>query len=304
MKKGKPLMDESASTGERLLTGYFDRFTIEHLHRYALVLEIAKGKRVLDIASGEGYGSNLLATVAKSVVGVDIDPIAVDHAQKKYQASNLTFQVGSTSAIPAAPGAFDLVVSFETLEHHDRHQEMYSEIKRVLRPNGVLLISTPNKRNFSDLTGHRNEFHVKELYLDEFIAINQSFFTNFVIFDQKLFLNSIVSQSNASTQLTIYSGNHAAVSKSDSCPAPTYHLCLASDSELPQLNTSIFDGTHVFESLETSLAEKSELVESLTKQLSSKTKVLSDLMNSPSYRIGKSVLTPFKKALAFIRRQQ
>lgn len=76
------LLDESTSTGERLLTGYFDRYSVEHLHRYALARQLAHGKDVLDIACGEGYGSNLLATIARTVTGVDIDSEIVHHAKR------------------------------------------------------------------------------------------------------------------------------------------------------------------------------------------------------------------------------
>jgi len=117
-------VDESNSTGERLLTGYFDRFTVEHLHRYALTRRLDHGKDVLDIASGEGYGSNLLASVANTVIGVDIDPMVVRHAKNKYSKNNLDFLTGSCSSIPLEPDSVDLVVSFETLEHHDQHEEM------------------------------------------------------------------------------------------------------------------------------------------------------------------------------------
>jgi 2-polyprenyl-3-methyl-5-hydroxy-6-metoxy-1,4-benzoquinol methylase len=60
------------------------------------------------------------------------------------------------------------VVSFETLEHHDKHDEMFLEIKRILRPGGLLLMSTPEKLFYTDLPNVQNEFHVKELYLEEF----------------------------------------------------------------------------------------------------------------------------------------
>ena len=69
-------------TGERYIPTLEGEIKYEHLHRYALSLELARGKSVLDLASGEGYGSALLAKVAQSVIGVDIDPDAVKYATK------------------------------------------------------------------------------------------------------------------------------------------------------------------------------------------------------------------------------
>src|SRR5215207_9384045 len=156
----RPLPD----TGERLHTDVCDNNTLEHLHRYGIALDFCRGRRVLDVASGEGYGSNLLASVAEGVKGVDISEDAVSHARLKYRRPNLEYLQGSADAIPLPDASIDTVVSFETIEHHDRHAEMLAEIKRVLRPNGVLVISSPDKLNYTDIPGVINPFHVKELY--------------------------------------------------------------------------------------------------------------------------------------------
>ena len=101
-------------TGERLTTSKTNEIAIHHLHRYAIAIDLAKGKDVLDIASGEGYGSNLLANTAKSVTGVDISESVIEFAKKKYTRNNLSFKVGSTSNIPLENDSVDLLVSFET----------------------------------------------------------------------------------------------------------------------------------------------------------------------------------------------
>src|SRR5690349_4921310 len=115
-------------TGERLETNIHSQVTAEHLHRYALAMEYVQDKTVLDIACGEGYGSNLLAQKAKSVVGVDIDKFIVSEAKNKYRKSNLSFLEGSA---PLDDQSIDVVVSFETLEHTSNHEQFLSEIKRV-----------------------------------------------------------------------------------------------------------------------------------------------------------------------------
>ena len=158
-------------TGERFLPTEAGNIALEHLHRYFQAREIAAGKVVLDIASGEGYGSAILAEAALSVTGVDISDEAVAHARRRYQRDNLQYLVGDCAQIPLPDASVDMVVSFETIEHHNRHEEMLREIKRVLREDGVLLISSPDKKYYSDELNYSNPYHVKELYRDEFEAL-------------------------------------------------------------------------------------------------------------------------------------
>jgi 2-polyprenyl-3-methyl-5-hydroxy-6-metoxy-1,4-benzoquinol methylase len=172
---GKRMANAPAPQLERLTTDLFTMSSVEHLHRYAIAADLCRGKDALDIASGEGYGSNLLAKVAKSVVGVDISSEVIKQASVKYARANLTFRDGAADAIPLGDSSVDVVVSFETLEHHDKHEGMLAEIKRVLRPDGIMIISTPDKLFYSDVTGYRNAYHVKELYLDEFKALIERF---------------------------------------------------------------------------------------------------------------------------------
>src|ERR1035438_3461036 len=108
-------------TGERLETHIYNYNTIEHLHRYAMATQLVTDKIVLDIASGEGYGSNLLSKFSKKVYGVDISAETIELASKKYLKNNLQFKVGSTSNIPIPDNTIDVVVSFETIEHHNQH---------------------------------------------------------------------------------------------------------------------------------------------------------------------------------------
>ena len=119
-------------TGERFTPECVREIWYEHWHRYAFALPLAAGKRVLDAACGEGYGSALLATRAASVLGADISDTAIDHARARYGAAvNLRFELADATALDALPTqSFDLIVSFETLAH-------VAEQGRLLEDSGV-----------------------------------------------------------------------------------------------------------------------------------------------------------------------
>lgn len=164
-------------TGERFVPTEHGVIRQEHLHRYAWCLPLVVGKDVLDVASGEGYGSAMLASKARSVRGVDISHDAVNHAAERYATlGNLQYLQGSAAAIPLADDSVDVVVSFETIEHLLEQDEMMAEIRRVLRPDGILVMSSPNKEVYSDQAGYHNDYHVKELYLNEFQALLEKYF--------------------------------------------------------------------------------------------------------------------------------
>ena len=163
-------------TGERYVPGVIGDIELEHLHRYYLARELALGKDVLDIACGEGYGSLLLAEVARSVVGVDASEEVIRYADERYQRSNVQFKHGACGHIPLPDASIDLIVSFETIEHHDEHHEMMREFVRVLRPDGLVLISSPDKAEYSDKPHFVNSFHVKELYFEEFQELLLNYF--------------------------------------------------------------------------------------------------------------------------------
>ena len=132
-------------TGERYIPSVPGNIELEHRHRYLIAQQLAKGKTVLDIACGEGYGTALLSEVADHAIGVDIDPAIVAHAAKKYQGNNITFAVGSCSNIPLISSSVDLAVSLETIEHADAHDQVIAEIARVLKPEGTLILSSPDQ---------------------------------------------------------------------------------------------------------------------------------------------------------------
>lgn len=179
-------------TGERFVPTESGEIRYEHMHRYAWAATLCSGKDVLDIACGEGYGSALIANDARSVIGVDISEAAVAHAQATYAKPNLRYQVGSATAIPLPDASVDIATSFETVEHLAQQSEMLSELRRVLKPNGLLIISSPNKQVYSDDRNYVNEFHVKELYFDEFDALLKEQFPAVTYLGQRLVTGSMV----------------------------------------------------------------------------------------------------------------
>ncbi len=179
-------------TGERFVPELRGQIAYEHRHRYAVALECAHDRDVLDIACGEGYGSSLVAAVARKVIGVDIDDASIRHAASRYPAPNLSFRVGSATAIPLDDRSIDVVVSFETLEHLSDQREMLSECVRVLRPDGRLLISSPNKLVYSDARGVVNPYHVRELYFDEFRDLLAEFFPEIRLYGQRIVGGSVM----------------------------------------------------------------------------------------------------------------
>jgi len=140
----------------------------EHVYRYAFACRFVGGKRVLDIACGEGYGSAALQkTGAANVIGVDVSESTCVHVRNKY---GLDAKPGTAEQIPLPDNSIDVVVSFETIEHVPDPGRFLDECVRVLAPGGMLVISTPNKEVYSGRLGTRNRYHCSEMTEEEFAS--------------------------------------------------------------------------------------------------------------------------------------
>ena len=185
-------------TGERFIPGTRGEIWVEHWHRYNFAARWARGRRVLDVACGEGYGTALLARHAAQVTGVDLSTQAIDHARAAYATlANARFIAASCTAIPVEAASFDVVVSFETLEHIDLQAAFLDEVARVLAPGGVLVLSCPNKLEYSDKRGFANEFHVRELYREELAALVGARFAQIAWYGQKPSFFSVIAPEGA-----------------------------------------------------------------------------------------------------------
>ena len=228
-------------SGERLTSEASGQVEIEHYHRYLLARQFCRGLDVLDVASGEGYGTALIAQVARSVTGVELDDAAVQAARTEFQHPNLNFEQGDARAIPLADRSVDVVVSFETLEHLAEHEQFLLELRRVLRPGGVLIISTPDSRVYSAPGEPPNPFHVLELTRTEFEALLRKHFTNISIAVQRTLIGSVIAGGGCSDPMQMFERrSDTIIEASRSLTRAPYMMALASDTALPPFLDSLY----------------------------------------------------------------
>ena len=216
-------------TGERFVPGIQGEMWLEHWHRYHFASRLAAGKRVADVACGEGYGAALLASSAQSVVGVDVSAEAVGHARRAYEGvDGLRYEQGSCTALPLDAGSIDLFVSFETLEHIREHDAFLDEIARVLAPGGTLMLSCPNKLEYSDRRNYQNEFHVRELYRDELTTLVTRRFPHVRWFGHRLDFHSVISPESEPTRGEFFEATlQCPAQPTPAMAAPLYFILVA-----------------------------------------------------------------------------
>ena len=230
-------------TGERYLPTEVGKIRIEHYHRYTAAKPAVNGKDVLDIACGEGYGAHMLARTAKSVLGVDISAEAISSAKKNYRSKNLSFLCDSAINLSCADDAFDVIVSFETIEHLEEQKEMLAEFRRVLRADGILIISSPNRPVYNEVSGKHNHYHVKELSFSEFDDLLKVEFGAVQHYGQKMLMGSVVqplSKRQLSAKIFLDDGKNIKEGLPDE-QNPTYFIsvCAEDDALLASLEGSL-----------------------------------------------------------------
>jgi GT2 family glycosyltransferase/SAM-dependent methyltransferase len=234
-----------AFSGERMTSAAAGQIEIEHFHRYFLARQLCRGKDVLDVASGEGYGAALLSQVARSVVGVELSLDAVAHASAAYGRRNVAFLAADARAMPLADASIDVVVSFETIEHFWEQETFLTEVKRVLRPGGMAIISSPDRDVYSPLDRDANPFHVKELTRSEFSTLVSGFFGHQAILLQRPLIGSALI---AETDTTSYPPDFITFERrgedrfevSAGLPRALYIVSIASDNPICEVFSSLY----------------------------------------------------------------
>jgi SAM-dependent methyltransferase len=272
-------------TGERFTPECVREIWYEHFHRYALAARWCRNMHTLDAACGEGYGSALLASDAARVAGVDIDSKAIEHARARYGShAGLSFHEADCTKLPFDDDEFDRVVSFETLEHLEAHDELLAEFRRVLKPDGLLILSSPDKAVYTDELKTENEFHVRELYRDELETLLGRYFPAYRLLGQKLMFHSVIWSLDHIDRLQLDHVSGSGLESPASVPsAPVYFIavCAADEASLPDVSGQawLFDdaGESVYQhynaevrfhmSSGKTMMELNERIEALTKQL-------------------------------------
>jgi O-antigen biosynthesis protein len=235
-------------TGERLVPWAPDIPVVyEHYHRYLWAAELLRGRRVLDLGSGEGFGSAILAARAAHVLGVDIDATTVEHSRLNYARAGLEFRVGSALELDALErGAFGAVVAFEMIEHVDDHERVLAGIDHVLAEDGILVMSTPDTRLYTDARAHENPFHLRELDEAGFRALLGSRFSHVALWGQRAIAGSRIASVEAGAATgarTAFIERTADAWSAAGEPAPLYFVAVASRTPiaLPPAESTLVD---------------------------------------------------------------
>lgn len=169
-------------TGERIVPGKtLAPLFREHEERYVFAGQYVEARKVLDVACGTGIGTHYLSKAgAACCYGVDIDERAIDYARAAYE--GCVFLSGDATDVPLPSKSVDVVVSFETIEHVRDQRKFLEECRRVLRPRGWMICSTPNRAIYR--WQGCNPFHVRELTPEEFQHLMASYFQDLELFTQ------------------------------------------------------------------------------------------------------------------------
>lgn len=177
-------MTEIANTGERILLEKETPLMIaRHFCAYKFASQFVSQKNVLDIGCGEGYGSNFLAGSAKAVSGLDYDKEVIEYAKAKYHKENLKFNCLDVENLSSLTEKFDVICSFQNIEHIQNTQKLLNNINNLLADKGLFICSTCNMKDASAGRDEPfNKFHVREYLADEFKELLEKHFKEVEIF--------------------------------------------------------------------------------------------------------------------------
>ncbi len=218
----------------------------EHFHRYLWAARLVDGRRVLDLGSGEGFGAAILAESAAHVVGVDVDELTVEHSRLNYAGPNLEFELGTAVDLSAfADGSFGAVVAFEIIEHVREQERVLAEVARLLGDDGILVISTPDRRMYGGARTAPNPFHEHELEFEEFLELLGRHFPHLASWGQRTItgshlnpLGSAVAEDRVGGASEFFIERAGDEWRLADGPAALYCVALASKAPLPAIAAS------------------------------------------------------------------
>jgi ubiquinone/menaquinone biosynthesis C-methylase UbiE len=218
-------------TGERLTASIHGQVEVEHYHRYLYARGFCRDRDVLDVASGEGYGAAQLAQVARHVVGVEYSGPTARNASTSFPRPNLSFVQADARSLPLREASFDVVTSFETIEHFDRQDAFVAEVRRVLRADGCFIVSTPDRDIYSPPGTPPNPFHVREMDRTEFLDLLHRHFRYVSLIRQRPFVASaLIPEEPASLAPMIFERPEDQVfSVEITLPSAPYLIAIASE---------------------------------------------------------------------------
>jgi 2-polyprenyl-3-methyl-5-hydroxy-6-metoxy-1,4-benzoquinol methylase len=160
-------------SGERVCPDYADENFASHLNVYKFASQFTDGKKILDIGCGTGYGTAYLSKLSPFAIGIDLSSQAIRYARRHYNVDNLRFARMKAEQLGFADRSFDFIISNENFEHLRDQRSNLREMARVLNPDGMLLLATPNYEMF---IGNDNPYHTHEVTYREFLEMLQEFF--------------------------------------------------------------------------------------------------------------------------------
>lgn len=269
----------------------------EHWHRYLSIIGLVSGKNILDLGCGDGYGTNLIANFAISAIGVDINKDIIRMAQKKYIKSNLRFLVSNVDELGIkGNNIFDIVVAFEIIEHLTVKQQVkfIKEVKRVIKEDGMFIVSTPNKVKFSEERNYKNPYHKKEYKKPEFMSFLQNHFKYVSLFGQKIYPASFIWSDNQFKDHECYIEYKITNDKEgfrfnpQQIKNPMMMIAICSDTSNSNIKESNRLNSVCIDINETLIKNREEEIKSLKKVLKEKDKIIhqnSEFIDSQERRI-------------------
>ena len=166
----------------------------EHIIRYEFVSKLVKDKKVLDIAGGSGYGTYIIANsgLAKEVTSCDLNEKAVRYGNFRYPHQNIKRLVANAETY-CNEDYFDLIVSFETIEHLSLYKDFLSNMKKSLKNDGFFIVSTPVVLNTTSQC--HNQYHVIEWSYKDFHSLISKYFIIDKVYFQDVKFNNVFSKS-------------------------------------------------------------------------------------------------------------